>query len=96
MTGADLKRLRARLGLDHYVLSKALGVHPSTLYRWELGSSSLGADPLHVDILAQFMKWVRKTSKRDRETFVSHLRRAVADDPLAALHFLLGQILEIA
>ncbi len=36
MTGADIKRIREKLGLDHQAFAKFLCVHASTVYRWEM------------------------------------------------------------
>lgn len=35
MTGRDLTALREALALDHYQFATVLGVHPSSIYRWE-------------------------------------------------------------
>ncbi len=37
MTAPQLKRLRAKLGLDQVELARRLGVHPMTVSRWERG-----------------------------------------------------------
>jgi len=37
MTAPQLKKLRARLGLDQVALARRLGVHPMTVSRWERG-----------------------------------------------------------
>lgn len=35
MTGSDIASLRKSLGLSQYALAKELGLHISTVYRWE-------------------------------------------------------------
>lgn len=94
-SGADLKNARESVDVDHYVFAKAIGVHVSCIYRWEEAARDIGAAPLHRDIVDRFVKWAKKTPARDRNIFSGHLRRCVADDPLGALHLLLGTILEV-
>lgn len=39
MTPADVLPIRAALGLDHFAFAAILGVHASSIYRWESASS---------------------------------------------------------
>lgn len=36
MSGAEIQRLRLKLGLDHVIFAKFLCVHPSAVHRWEM------------------------------------------------------------
>lgn len=52
MTGADVKRIRADLGLTCVQLASVLGVHPSTVFRWEASSAALALDPSSTRLLS--------------------------------------------
>jgi len=46
MTGTQVRELRAALSLDPTHFAQLLGVHPSTLYRWEAaGDVSVRVEP---------------------------------------------------
>jgi transcriptional regulator with XRE-family HTH domain len=51
MTGGAVKRIRTRLGLDPFVFATMLGVHVSSVYRWEQAENPR-VDPLQRAILA--------------------------------------------
>ena len=42
MDGHDITRRRETLGLSGHALARLLGVHPSTLLRWERGDVQIG------------------------------------------------------
>jgi len=47
VTGAEFRDLRGKLGLDQVVLAQVLGVHVSTIYRWEeLGRRAIGMNSI--------------------------------------------------
>jgi len=53
MTGAQVRELRAALRLDPTHFAQLLGVHPSTLYRWEAaGDVPVRVEPFQQQILA--------------------------------------------
>lgn len=53
MTGARVRAVRVALGLDPARFSQLLGVHSSTVYRWEAaGESAPRIEPLQRQILA--------------------------------------------
>lgn len=83
MTGAEIRRLRERLGLDHYTFARFLCVHVSSVYRWELQAAPTlaGYTP---EILAKLAA-VKPTKKLG-----DLLKRAVhAHGPLAGMSVLL-------
>jgi transcriptional regulator with XRE-family HTH domain len=53
MTGTQVRELRAALHLDPTHFAQLLGVHPSTLYRWEAaGDVPVRVEPFQQQILA--------------------------------------------
>lgn len=53
MTGTRVRELRTALRLDPTRFAQLLGVHPSTLYRWEAtGDVPVRAEPLQRQLLA--------------------------------------------
>jgi hypothetical protein len=77
MKGPDIKSLREALGLEPYVFAKVLGVHVSTLYRWEQTRTEVRIDPLQAQILDRLR--VNLGSKRQAE------RRQLGDAVLKGL-----------
>lgn len=59
MTGSEVRRLREGLGLDVFAFAKTLGVHGSTLYRWEQTKGPLKIDPLQGEILDKLAQRAR-------------------------------------
>jgi len=55
MTGAEIKRIREKLGLDHQTFAKFLCVHASTVWRWETQAmpALLGYAPEILEKLAR-------------------------------------------
>lgn len=53
MTGEQIRELRDALRLDPAHFAQLLGVHPSTLYRWEAaGDGTVRVEPFQQQILA--------------------------------------------
>jgi transcriptional regulator with XRE-family HTH domain len=52
LTGRHVRRLREALGLDQFAFAAVLGVHVSTVYRWET-LPRVSVDPLQAEILKQ-------------------------------------------
>jgi len=53
MTGGAVRQLRMLLGLNPAHFAQLIGVHPSTLYRWEAaGDGALKIEPFQLQILA--------------------------------------------
>jgi len=83
VTGAEIRRIREALGLDHYVFAKFLCVHASSVFRWEMQAWPVlnGYTP---EILAKLAA-VKPTKKLG-----DLLRKAVlAHGALAGMHVLL-------
>jgi transcriptional regulator with XRE-family HTH domain len=51
MTGRQLRRLREDLGMTTHAFADVIGVHVSTLYRWEDTEIALKTDPLQQKII---------------------------------------------
>ena len=56
MTGPEVRQLREGLGLEIFAFATTLGVHVSTLYRWEQTPGALRIDPLQAEILAKLQR----------------------------------------
>lgn len=52
MTGDDIKNIRIMFGFDITEMSQLLGVHYSTVYRWEyVGSESVKIEPMQAKLI---------------------------------------------
>lgn len=51
MTGKRFRRLRNTLGLDVFAFAGVLGVHVSTIYRWESKAGKVTMDPLQAQLV---------------------------------------------
>ncbi len=70
VTGAQIRRLRSDLDMDAQQFASLLGVHPTTLYRWEsAGDRQVRVDPLQLKLLVALDQEVakRKTMKAKAE-----------------------------
>lgn len=54
MRGYSVKRVRVGLGIDAFALAAMLGVHVSTIYRWE-GALSIAMDPLQRELMQKLI-----------------------------------------
>jgi DNA-binding transcriptional regulator YiaG len=64
--GADVKRIRARLGLRQRELAEALGVHLVTVARWEVGTRRIPEPTARlIELIAKGVK-AKKPTKRKR------------------------------
>ncbi len=66
MTGADVQAIRALLGADPTRFSQLLGVHPTTLYRWEARLGDVAKiEPFQLQILTVLKQQLeaRRTSE---------------------------------
>ena len=66
MTGTDVAQIRAQCGWSAQQLADLLGVHPSTIYRWESVEGEFAADPLQRDILITLQALWRRSSSEQR------------------------------
>lgn len=59
MHGTDITRLRQALGLDASHFAQLIGVHPSTIYRWEaMGDAPIKIEPFQMQLLAVLTRQV--------------------------------------
>jgi DNA-binding transcriptional regulator YiaG len=58
MTGAELRRIRRRLGLTQVALAARLGVHGNSLARWERNLVRI------TEPVARLIRFVAKTPRR--------------------------------
>jgi hypothetical protein len=63
LTGDLLRQLREELGFDPFQFALLLGVHVSTIYRWEgQGRGEVKMDPLQRQILFRTIEQFRTTA----------------------------------
>lgn len=63
ITGHDLRRVREQLGLDPFAFARLLGVHVSTIYRWEnMGRQVVRMDPLQRELLSRLVARLKHTA----------------------------------
>jgi hypothetical protein len=87
MTGEDVTHVREWLGVDPFALAAVLGVHVSSIYRWEK-TKEPNIDPLQKSILVALRTRIK--SKRVGEDLGEKLRVSlISGGNLAALHTLL-------
>lgn len=95
MTGPGIKTLREALGLDPYVFAKILGVHVSTLYRWEQSRGDVRIDPLQADILEKLRAKLATKKRAEQKQFGDEVLKAVlVGGALVGLAVLLTEIIK--
>lgn len=68
MKGNDVQSLRSALGLDPTHFAQLLGIHPSTLYRWEAAKDTeIRVEPFQQQILAVLQRRVGLAPKGEVE-----------------------------
>lgn len=93
MTARDLKALKDALGLDAWALAEVLGVHVSSVYRWEAAKGILTFETAVARILEPLHERRAGSARlaqlgRDaREGMIKH-------GPLGGLHVIIGFLLE--
>jgi hypothetical protein len=93
MTGPEIKAVRTTLGHDPYVFAKILGVHLSTLYRWERSSGEAHIDPLQAEILDRLRTNLAAREMTDQRKLGDDVLKAVLiGGTLTGLTVLLNQI----
>ncbi len=66
--GDRLRQLREELGMDPFQFALLLGVHVSTIYRWEgQGPGEVRMDPLQRQILQRTIEQFRATNAAEKE-----------------------------
>jgi len=91
VTGIDVKAVREALDLDAYVFGKVLGVHMSTVFRWESHTKSWSGNPLHQTILEALKRWC-KTAGADERGLLGARLRGYAHNTLGGLRTLLNAL----
>jgi len=95
MAGPGIKVLREALGLDPYVFAKILGVHVSTLYRWEQTRGEVRIDPLHADILEKLHATLAAKKRAEQKQLGDAVLKALlVGGALVGLAFLLNEIVK--
>jgi transcriptional regulator with XRE-family HTH domain len=96
MTGSQLRRLRESLGMNAFAFAEVLGVHVSSLYRWEASQNQqLRMDPLQAQIVEQLGARLRQQSAQQRKDTGEQIVKALlAGGALVALAFMLNEILK--
>jgi hypothetical protein len=93
MTGADVRRLRADLALTAKQFSEILGVHPSTVHRWEVARNdgrNLRIEPLQLRLLQLLGQEHAKRSADERAALTALLDYELGmGGGLRAIHALL-------
>lgn len=72
MKGSDIAALRQALGLDHFALAAVLGVHVSSVYRWE--TKRVTVDGIQALVLEGL--WARRT--QDLTDLGEEIRRCLS------------------
>lgn len=66
MTGNEVRSLRTQVGLSPQHLANLLGVHLTTVYRWEgLGPQELRLEPLQHSLLLQMQRRLQQQPPKD-------------------------------
>jgi transcriptional regulator with XRE-family HTH domain len=95
MTGPGIKALREALGLDPYVFAKLLGVHVSTLYRWEQSRNEVRIDPLQAEILERLRVTLAQKKRAEQKKLGDDILKALlVGGALVGLAALLAQIVD--
>jgi transcriptional regulator with XRE-family HTH domain len=93
MDGQEIRRLREALGLEAFAFATSLGVHPSTLYRWEQAKGQVKMDPLQSQILERLAATLAKDqAKRAKEAGEAILAGLLAGGALLGLAALLDYL----
>lgn len=95
MTGHGIKALREALGLEPYVFAKLLGVHVSTLYRWEQVHGDVRIDPLQAEILEKLRVNLSEKKRAEQKKLGDDLLKALLlGGALVALAVLLNELVK--
>lgn len=93
MTGQEVYAVRSGLDLSASQFAQLLGVHASTLYRWESAKGSCRIGPLQLQIIAVVQVRLRELRASGRQTLSVRLQRALlVNGNLFALGTLLQEI----
>lgn len=90
LTRADVLRARNGLGLNVTDFAMLVGVHPSTVYRWEATGGTLAMEPLQKQLIVAIQLAARKDLWRVRE----QVRKGLLECELRGLYELLKIVFE--
>lgn len=90
VTSADVTRARNDLNLDVVGFAMLVGVHPSTVYRWESTGGTLAMEPLQKQLIVAIQLAARKDLWRVRE----QVRKGLLECELRGLYELLKIVFE--
>jgi hypothetical protein len=67
MTGDSIRQIRTDLAMEPAQFAQLLGVHPSSLYRWEnAGSAAVRIDPLQLQLLTVLQQQINDRAAQAR------------------------------
>lgn len=93
MTGSDIASAREALGLNPFAFAAVLGVHVSSVYRWEKAGKNPRVDPLQREIITGIH--THRSSSTAQLKAGKKVRSALeSGGSLAGLHTLLQFIIE--
>lgn len=93
MTGRQIKTLRETLGVDPFAFAAMLGVHVSTIYRWETTRATVRIDPLQALLLSKLDAHLTKKPKQVDDLHLAIVDGLISGGPLVALAAVLEIIL---
>jgi len=94
MTGRQIHNLREMLKIDQFALAGVLGVHVSTVYRWESRTGKVKMDPLQAQIVDLLRERVAAKPQIAGALGQTIVRGLVTGGPLVALAALLVKLLD--
>jgi len=94
MTGRQIRRLREQLRLDPFALAGVLGVHVSTIYRWESSTVDVKMDPLQALLMERLRERVATQPKSADDLSQAIVKGLVTGGALVALLALLKKLLD--
>ena len=93
MTGRQIGKLRARLDLDAFAFAAVLGVHVSSIYRWEANPLKPRIDPLQVQLLELLQGWIDRVPSSAADVKSTITNGLIQGGTLYALRALLDLML---
>lgn len=90
MTGYQVRRIRETIGVDPFAWAALLGVHVSTVYRWEKSDHDIRIDPLQLALLEK----IRMSIRRHPAIKLAIVNGLVAGGTLRALRDVLEIVLQ--
>lgn len=94
MTGKQIRKLSQQLDLDAFALAGVLGVHVSTIYRWEAAHADVKMDPLQAQIMERLRAHVAAKPQAAADTRDAIIKGLVTGGALLGLLALLKQLFE--